>query len=122
MRPESEDEFRRICVLRLREEPAEQQLWETVIAFQDYEFRTLRGLPFTYKLKVGRNGEYNRELLISRRKESKTLAWSSLRLAFERAKELQGTVVRRPKEIGDIRGISYIYAMFLQWDLIKAVD
>ena len=46
---------------------------------QDYHFR--------YKLKVGKNGEYNRELLIDRREKSKSLAWSSVVLAFENSKK-----------------------------------
>ena len=96
----------------------EERLWETLVEFQHYPFRTYSGLPFTYTIKVGKNGEYNRELLVSRRKGSKTLAWSSIRMAFARAKELQGSVIRRPKDIGDIRGISYIYAMFLEWGII----
>lgn len=37
-----------------------ENLWQAVIAFQDYPFKTATGLPFRYKLKVGKNGEYNR--------------------------------------------------------------
>ena len=110
---------RQELVDKLQEEMTEESLWEAVVAFQGYRFHTVSGLPFAYQLKKGRNGQYNRELLVSRRKESKSLAWSSVRLAFERAKEMQGKSIRRPKEIGDIRGISYIYAMFLQWKIIK---
>lgn len=76
------------------------------------------GSFFKYQLKKGRNGQYNRELLVDRRRGSKSLAWSSVRLAFERAMEIQGEVVRRPKDIGDIRGISYIYAMFVRWGIV----
>ena len=60
----------------LKEIPSEENLWQAVIAFQDYPFKTATGLPFRYKLKVGKNGEYNRELLIDRREKSKSLAWS----------------------------------------------
>ena len=59
----------------LQEIPSEENLWQAVIAFQDYPFKTATGLPFRYKLKVGKNGEYNRELLIDRREKSKSLAW-----------------------------------------------
>ena len=97
---------------------AEKALWDTIVLFQNYRFLTMSGLPFSYQLKVGRNGQFNRELLISRRKGSKSLAWSSLKLAFYKAKKLQGHSVKRPKDIGDIRGISYIYAMFLRWGII----
>lgn len=68
----------------LREIPSEENLWQAVIAFQNYPFKTATGLPFRYKLKVGKNGEYNRELLIDRREKSKSLAWSSVVLAFEK--------------------------------------
>lgn len=50
-----------------------ENLWQAVIAFQEYPFKTATGLPFRYKLKVGKNGEYNRELLIDRREKSKSL-------------------------------------------------
>ena len=103
----------------LRELMTEDALWAAVVAFQDYPFKTMRGLAFSYVLKVGRDGSYNRELIINRRKESKTLAWSSVRLAFEKAKERQGEVISRPKALGDIRGISYVYAMLIRWGIIK---
>lgn len=70
----------------LQEMPSEENLWQAVIVFQDYPFKTATGLPFRYKLKVGKNGEYNRELLIDRREKSKSLAWSSVVLAFENSK------------------------------------
>ena len=44
----------------LKEIPSVENLWQAVIAFQDYPFKTATGLPFRYKLKVGKNGEYNR--------------------------------------------------------------
>lgn len=109
---------RKACVDRLQTDMTEDALWKAVVVFQNYRFSTMRGLPFSYTLKVGRNGQLNKELLVSRRKESKTLAWSSMRLAFDKAKEMQGEVIKRPKQIGDIRGISYIYAMFLRFGII----
>ena len=54
--------------------------------YKDLAFKTATGLPFRYKLKIGKNGEYNRELLIDRREKSKSLAWSSVVLAFENSK------------------------------------
>ena len=100
-------------------EPCEERLWEAVIAFQGFPFHTALGLPFTYELKRGRDGGYNRELVVSRRKESKTLAWSSIKLAFDRAMEKQGQVIDRPKALGDIRGISYIYPMLYRFGIIE---
>ncbi len=43
-------------------------------------FRTYSGLPFTYEIRKGRNGQYTKELWIDRRENSKSLAWSSVRL------------------------------------------
>lgn len=44
----------------LKEIPSEENLWQSVIAFQDYPFKTATGLPFRYKLKIGKNGEYEK--------------------------------------------------------------
>ena len=87
----------------LQEIPSEENLWQAVIAFQDYPFKTATGLLFRYKLKVGKNGEYNRELLIDRREKSKSLAWSNVVLAFENSKRISEEV-KKPKALGDIRG------------------
>jgi hypothetical protein len=96
----------------------EAMLWEAIVAFQDYPFHTISGLPFTYVLKTGRDGTFNRELLVSRRKESKSLAWSSVMLALRNAERLRGQVITRPKDLGDIRGISYIYAIFVRFGIV----
>lgn len=102
----------------LQKVPSEENLWQAVIVFQDYPFKTATGLPFRYKLKVGKNGEYNKELLIDRREKSKSLAWSSVMLAFENSKELLEEV-KKPKALGDIRGVSYIYPILWRFGLIK---
>lgn len=59
---------------RVRAENAEEALWRAVVACQGLPFRTATGLPFTYCLKIGQNGQPNRELLIDRREKSKTLS------------------------------------------------
>ena len=113
---------RQNCVEQLKAEMTENALWEAVVLFQGYPFHTAaKYLLFSYELKICRNGTYNKELIISPRKESKTLTWSSIRLAFEKAKEKQGEIVPRPKALGDIRGISYVYAMFLRWGIVDGV-
>ena len=48
-------------------------LWEAVLAFQDYPLRTVSGLPFSYRIKRKKNGEYSGEILVSRKEGSKTL-------------------------------------------------
>ena len=105
----------------LQEMPSEENLWQAVIAFQDYPFKTATGLPFRYKLKVGKNGEYNRELLIDRREKSKSLAWSSVVLAFENSKRISEEV-KKPKALGDIRGVSYIYPILWRFGLLRVPE
>ena len=85
------------------------------------EFKTATRLPFRYKLKVGKNGEYNRELLIDRREKSKSLAWSSVVLAFENSKRVLEEV-KKPKALGDIRGVSYIYPILWRLGLIRVPE
>ena len=102
----------------LKENPSEENLWDCVVAFRGYTFHTLTGLPFSYTIKTGRNGNLTKELWIDRRKSSKSLSWSSVLQAYRNIKEI-GTVVERPKALGDIRGVSYIYGMFYRFGLIK---
>ena len=105
----------------LRKDPCEVNLWKCVVAFRGYKFKTLSGLPFTYKLKKGREDEFTKELWIDRREGSKSLAWSSVLLAYHNIGEI-GEVVGRPKALGDIRGVSYIYGMFYRFGLIDVPD
>ena len=66
-------------------------------------------------------GQYTKELWIDRRENSKSLAWSSVLLALNNIKEV-GAVVDRPKALGDIRGVTYIYGMFYRFGLIDMPD
>ena len=130
----------------LRAEQSEDALWAAVIEFQGYKFRTYSGLVFSYSLKKGRGrgntesgvaneqdeackqaeackqgGVYTKELFIDRRENSKSLAWSSVLLAYHNIPSI-GSVVDRPKALGDIRGVTYIYAMFCRFGLIDAPE
>lgn len=130
----------------LRAEHSEEALWAAVIAFQGYKFRTYSGLVFSYSLKKGRGrgntesgvaneqdeackqaeaykqgGVYTKELFIDRRENSKSLAWSSVLLAFHNIPSI-GSVVDRPKALGDIRGVTYIYAMLYRFGLINVPE
>ena len=96
------------AVVALKKNPCEENLWKCVVAFRGYKFKTLSGLPFTYRLKKGRGDEFNKELWIDRREDSKSLAWSSVTLAYHNIGKI-GEIVDRPKAMGDIRGVSYIY-------------
>ena len=105
----------------LLNEQSEEALWTAMIEFQGYKFRTYSGLVFSYSLKKGRGDTYTKELFIDRRENSKSLAWSSVLLAFHNIPSI-GSVVDRPKALGDIRGVTYIYAMFYQFGLIDAPE
>ena len=105
----------------VRIEQTEEALWAAVIEFQGYKFRTYSGLVFSYSLKKGRGDTYTKELFIDRRENSKSLAWSSVLLAFHNIPSI-GSVVDRPKALGDIRGVTYIYAMFYRFGLIDAPE
>ena len=61
------------------------------------------------------------ELLIDRREKSKSLAWSSVVLAFENSKRISEEV-KKPKALGDIRGVSYIYPILWRFGLIRVPE
>ena len=104
---------------RWREEPTEEHLWDVVASYSGVHFKTYSGLPFSYEVRKGRNSEYTKELWIDRRENSKSLAWSSVVLALG---NIKGKVVDRPKALGDIRGVTYIYGMFYRFGLIDVPD
>ena len=64
---------------------------------------------------------FTKELWIDRQESSKSLAWSSILLAYKNINRI-GTVVDRPKALGDIRGVTYIYGMFYRFGLIDMPD
>ena len=109
------------AVRKLRTEPTEEHLWEVVLLYAGVRFKTYSGLPFTYEIRKGRNGQYTKELWIDRRENSKSLAWNSVLLARGHIKKV-GEVVERPKALGDIRGVTYIYGMFYRFGLINVPD
>ena len=109
------------AVRKLRTEPTEEHLWEVVLLYAGVRFKTYSGLPFTYEIRKGRNGQYTKELWIDRRENSKSLAWSSVLLALGNIKKV-GEVVERPKALGDIRGVTYIYGMFYRFGLTDVPD
>ena len=106
---------------RWRADPTEEHLWEVVLLYAGVRFKTYSGLPFTYEIRKGRNVQYTKELWIDRRENSKSLAWSSVLLALGNIKKV-GEVVERPKALGDIRGVTYIYGMFYRFGLINVPD
>lgn len=104
---------------RWRSDPTEVNFWGMVVAYAGVKFKTYSGLPFSYEVRKGRNGKYTKELWIDRREKSKSLAWSSVLLALG---NIKGGIVERPKALGDIRGVTYIYGMFYRFGLIVVPD
>ena len=117
--PMSCSERQREAIEKLKIEKSEAALWETVVAFCGENFLTSSGLPFCYTLKVGRNGEFTKELWIDRRENSKSLSWSSVVLAFKNALEMSGEIIPGPKSLGNIRGVSYIYPLLWKFGVIS---
>ena len=115
-------EIQSMVLANLSETMSEENLWNAIVAFQNEPFFTVSGLPFRYEIKVGKNGKYNKELIINRRTESKPIVWSSIVLAFNNALKLKGIVVERPKALGDIRGISYIYPLLYLFGVIEVPE
>ena len=76
---------------RWRTDPTEEHLWEAVLLYVGVRFKTYSGLPFTYEIRKGRNGQYTKELWIDRREKSKSLAWSSVLLALGNIKKVRLT-------------------------------
>lgn len=97
-------------------------LWDCIVAFQNYPFHTVSGLPFSYTLKKGRNGEYTKKLFIDRREKSKSLVWSSIKIAFNKALEKSGTVFTQPKELADVRGVSYTFSLLWRFGIITVPE
>ena len=47
---------------RWRSDPTEENFWGVVVAYAGVKFKTYSGLPFSYEIKKGRNGECTKEL------------------------------------------------------------
>lgn len=113
---DAERQRRYRAMKRWRADPTEENFWGVVVSYAGVRFKTYSGLPFTYEVRKGRNGEYTKELWIDRRKKSKSLPWSSVLLAW---KNMKGEVIDRPKALGDIWGVTYIHGMFCRFGLIN---
>lgn len=95
----------------------EDYLWETVVLFAGYPFKTAKGLKFSYTIKTGRNGDLVGELQVDRKEKSITRA--TVNLAYERALDVQKKegYVSGPKKLG-VFGASYIYPVFVRFGII----
>ena len=95
-------------------------LWNALLFFQGYKFHTITGLQFSYEIRKGRSGEYTKELWIDRRGESKSLTMSTILKAYENSRG--AGIVDRPKALGDLRGVSYIYPILFRFGLIEVPE
>ena len=89
----------------------EKYLWEAILAFENYPFKTAEGLLINYKVK----GE---EMFFNRKEKSITRA--TVELAFDKARKVQMEegCVSGPKKIGTL-GASYLYPVFLRLGICK---
>jgi len=93
-------------------------LWNCILLFQNYSFRTSTGLKFSYKVKWNKKGKKNRELIIDQKEISITM--STVEGAYERTEA--GKIYAEPEELGDLSGISYLYPIFYRFGLIDVPD
>lgn len=94
---------------RLLEAPDDKErMWEAIVAYAGWPFRTAKGLEYTYDVK-------GNEIFFSRKEKSVTR--STVDMAFCRALEL-GTVTG-PKKLG-VFGASYIYPVFIEIGVIRS--
>lgn len=86
-------------------------LWQTLIAFENYPFKTAKGLRYSYTVK-------GNEIFFSRKEKSVTRA--SVNMAFETAVRLQreGYKITGPKMLGCF-GASYLYPVFKRIGVIR---
>ena len=60
---------------RLRRERTEEALWDCVTAYQDFEFHTYSGLPYSYHMKLRQKRHlYKRALDQPQEKKAKVLS------------------------------------------------
>jgi hypothetical protein len=93
---------------------AGQQLWHTIVLFENYTFYTAKGLKFCYTVQ-------GQEIFVNRKKKSITR--SSVDMAYEKVKEMKaaGEPVNGPKKLGTF-GASYLFPVFQQFGVIEPVQ
>ena len=105
------DRERKKVIEELEAVPGTENLWNAIVAFQGYPFKTSKGLSFTYKVKGG-------EVFITKKEKSITKA--TVDIAFRKALEL-GEKATGPKKLG-VFGASYLYQVFVRLGVIKTQE
>lgn len=92
-------------------EAIEDVLWDTLLLFEGYLFRTVKGNPFHYRIK-------GKELFIDRKEKSVTK--STVNMALKKVLKLQSEdiLVTGPKMIGCF-GDSYLFPVFVRIGIIR---
>ena len=100
------------------ESELDDKLWQMFISHEGDEFTTARGLPFSYTIKRGRNGEQLGEIIIDRKE--KTITRSTILLAYNNAVKVMETegIIKGPKKL-NVFGASYLYPIFISFGLIN---
>lgn len=105
---------RQQAVKQLQNNPGEDALWNALVLFAGYPFKTSKGLEFTYTIKKKHNGELGNELVITRKE--KTITKATVFVAYEKVLELGGAI-SGPKKLGTF-GASYLYPIFIRFGII----
>lgn len=109
---------RKKAVEELKRVTSMENLWECIVVFENYPFKTISGLDFTYIFKLNRYGKKGNEILVSRK--AKTITRSSVEIAFDKVMETGALPVKMatPKEL-NVFGASYIYPLFIRFGLVE---
>jgi CRISPR/Cas system endoribonuclease Cas6 (RAMP superfamily) len=88
-----------------------EQLWNTIVLFENYTFHTVQGSKFRYTVQ-------GQEILLNRQQESITK--SSVNRAYEEVMELRaaGQPISEEKQL-KILGASYVFPVFRRLRLIE---
>lgn len=97
---------------------AEDYLWNAIVLFEGYSFKTMKGLKFFYTVNRNRDGEQTGEIIFDRKEKGVTRA--TISLAYEKALEIEAAegYVSGPKKLG-VFGASYLYPIFLRFGMIN---
>ena len=89
-------------------------LWNTLVAFEGYPFRTTKGLRYCYGIK-------GNEIFFTRKEKSVTRATVNIALAKAVQLQHEGTLITGPKMLKCF-GASYLYPILIRIGVIKNKD
>ncbi len=89
----------------------ETNLWDALLLYQSYPFKTAKGLKFTYCIK-------GNEMFVDRKEKSITRA--TVNIALGNALESEAVIIG-PKKLGTF-GASYLYPIFQRFGIIHVIS